>query len=195
MSDGLVRNASGHIVAGTWAAIRHGKRHRVRRDGGSQCGLVRADSAQWTTPTVEPVCARCQRWEPLEHGTSRCYNGHGCRCQPCRAAASEEARLRRWAARERRRGLPVGGSVVHGRYAYSNHHCRCETCRTDRRAHQRDKRAARYAARVLVDGRLVAPGPVTHGKKGTYTNHGCRCEPCTRASTEYKRNDYGRRAS
>lgn len=194
MTEPLAKNAAGHLVTGTWAATRHGKRHRIRGDGGSQCGLVRANSNRWTAPAGEPVCTRCQQWEADEHGTSRCYR-RGCRCQPCRAAASEEVRLRRWEARERRGGAPAGRAAVHGAHTYKNHHCRCNTCRAGHRAYTRDRRAARYAARVLTDGRLVTPGPVIHGRESTYSNHGCRCEPCTNASVEYKRHDYGRRAS
>lgn len=47
-------------------------------------------------------------------------------------------------------------------------------------------RQERLAARVLVDGRLVAPlPPIHHGKHSTYVNHGCRCEKCGAANAAY----------
>lgn len=47
-------------------------------------------------------------------------------------------------------------------------------------------RQERLAARVLVDGRLVAPlPPVHHGKHATYVNHGCRCLKCGEANAAY----------
>jgi hypothetical protein len=49
-------------------------------------------------------------------------------------------------------------------------------------------RRERLAARVLIDGRLVAPLPPNHhGKHATYANHGCRCEPCGEANRNYCR--------
>jgi len=48
-------------------------------------------------------------------------------------------------------------------------------------------RRKHYAARVLQDGRLVAPGNVQHGTEGTYHYRGCRCVPCTAAHREAKR--------
>jgi len=57
---------------------------------------------------------------------------------------------------------------------------RTESQRQQRRAWKR----AKYAARQLVAGRLVAPVPgEQHGKKATYCNHGCRCRPCTAANS------------
>lgn len=53
--------------------------------------------------------------------------------------------------------------------------------RADR--NRRDK-ARRYAARVEVDGRLVAVKAKRHGMASTYDNHGCRCEPCCAAARE-----------
>jgi hypothetical protein len=47
--------------------------------------------------------------------------------------------------------------------------------------HPRDARARRYAARVLVDGRLIAVN-AEHGKASTRKNHGCECEPCKAAA-------------
>lgn len=48
------------------------------------------------------------------------------------------------------------------------------------------QRWERFDARVLRDGRMVAPLPdIHHGSRSTYTNHGCRCEPCTDANRRY----------
>lgn len=48
----------------------------------------------------------------------------------------------------------------------------------------RRARQERYARRVLVGGRLVAPvRPEQHGRKNTYSYHGCRCAPCTEATS------------
>lgn len=117
-----------------------------------------------------------------DHGTNARY-GRGCRCDECRPAASAYYRAGRWRRREARAGAPATG-ITHGAYGYKNALCRCETCVTGHRQLVRDTRAARYAARVPVDGRLVAPGAVRHGAVSTYQNHGCRCLPCTAAQTE-----------
>ena len=64
--------------------------------------------------------------------------------------------------------------------------CRCESCTEANAARAREQRAIRLAARVLVNGRLVAPlPPRCHGRLSTYTNHGCRCRPCTEANNRY----------
>ena len=46
-------------------------------------------------------------------------------------------------------------------------------------------RARRFAARVEIDGRLVAVNAREHGKPATRTNHGCECEPCKAAAAAY----------
>jgi len=56
----------------------------------------------------------------------------------------------------------------------------------------RDLRQRRYAARVLIDGRLVSPHG-RHGTDATYTNYGCRCVPCTEAVRLYQRGQRARR--
>ena len=55
----------------------------------------------------------------------------------------------------------------------------------DRAARNRRNRAARYAARVEIDGRMVAVNAREHGKYTTRTNHGCECEPCVAAAAAY----------
>lgn len=76
---------------------------------------------------------------------------------------------------------------VHGKYStYTNQRCRCDECREAARVRMGSYRKARFATRVMVNGRLVAPGlpKGSHGKEGTYTNHGCRCPRCTEAWAE-----------
>lgn len=55
----------------------------------------------------------------------------------------------------------------------------------DRAARNKRNRAERFAARVEIDGRMVAVNAREHGKRTTRTNHGCECEPCTTAAREY----------
>lgn len=43
----------------------------------------------------------------------------------------------------------------------------------------------RYAARVEIDGRLVAVKAREHGKASTRANHGCECRPCITAAREF----------
>lgn len=65
---------------------------------------------------------------------------------------------------------------------YLYHRCRCEACKGWHRERQHTQRQRRYAARELVDGRLVHP-TVEHGKRSSYSNWGCRCRPCCDAHT------------
>jgi len=48
----------------------------------------------------------------------------------------------------------------------------------------REERARARAARVLIDGRLVAVRAKVHGKRSTYNNHGCQCAPCCAANAK-----------
>jgi len=51
----------------------------------------------------------------------------------------------------------------------------------------RHSRAKFYAARVNVDGVLVAPVPDHfHGRMSTYTARGCRCDQCKEAKRQYE---------
>lgn len=77
-------------------------------------------------------------------------------------------------------GREHGGSGA----TYVHYGCRCDECRQANTARVNRRRAERFASRVLVDGRLVAPGPRQHGKQQTYSNWGCRCEPCDLANRE-----------
>lgn len=73
--------------------------------------------------------------------------------------------------------------------------CRCPVCREAHRAYSAQERAARYAQRVMIDGRLVYPAvPERHGRPGgsLYNSYGCRCEPCTKAFIA-KNSDYKKR--
>lgn len=70
---------------------------------------------------------------------------------------------------------------------YTRQRCRCAECTDGVRRDVASCRSRRYKLRVMVDGRLTAPGPVEHGNAATYRNHGCRCLDCTAASTEAAR--------
>jgi hypothetical protein len=124
----------------------------------------------------------------LQHGKVTTYNKHGCRCAKCRAAASAYARNGKWNRAEKRDENRVSTWVQqHGRNAYGNSMCRCKVCTDANRLYERKIRAARFAKRVLVDGRLTAAHVKEHGLTATYGNWGCRCEPCTRANAEANR--------
>jgi hypothetical protein len=88
------------------------------------------------------------------HGTSGGYYNHGCRCDNCRAAASEMARAARLRRMENTRlGLI---DVPHGSdNAYKNYGCRCDECRAARAAARRGRLAA---SEVGADSRSVTGG-------------------------------------
>lgn len=79
-------------------------------------------------------------------------------------------------------------ALKHGtQEAYVRGKCKCQTCVAGNTSRHRDLRAARFARRVEVEGRLVAPVPAErHGRMTTYNNWGCRCVPCTEDATAYK---------
>lgn len=80
------------------------------------------------------------------------------------------------------------GPQKHDYSSYRNGICRCRVCQDDHNTKQRQDKANRMAARVEVDGRLVAPlPPDRHGLPTTYSNHGCQCEPCKAAWAAYCR--------
>lgn len=59
-------------------------------------------------------------------------------------------------------------------------------------AAQRNWLRKRYAERMLINGRLVAPLPAgRHGRMVTYVKHGCRCDLCrdvaARSRAAYRR--------
>lgn len=170
---------------GTTRPGRHpGYQHRVRPDGASACGLVRADSPNWGPATDQQLrCPRCEKAAPwAEHGTPLRYHNGGCRCDLCRKAANEVARQRRGRLAEQRGNLAPPGTV-HGRAAYSNHHCRCDTCTEDHCLVARESRARRRQSGTVIDGRWVSTSAKQHGKSSTYQNYGCRCRPCTDAQS------------
>lgn len=69
----------------------------------------------------------------------------------------------------------------HGRSTgYRIHGCHCDACKAAHAGAQKSFRAKRYAARVLLWGRLYHPD-APHGTKGGYTNYGCRCTGCSLA--------------
>lgn len=106
------------------------------------------------------------------HGTHSTYTA-GCRCEPCRQAATLASK----AGRQRRAALLASGAVVeHGRVStYQHWGCRCADCRAAWRDAFADLRR-RMAERLAQD-----PTAATHGRKSTYSNWGCRCEPCAEA--------------
>lgn len=84
--------------------------------------------------------------------------------------------------------------MKHGLAGYANKRCRCEVCTRAARDWQRIARARRRAARVMIDGRLVAVNAKEHGTESTRSNHGCQCWPCVRAHNEYQRSSRPRRS-
>lgn len=76
--------------------------------------------------------------------------------------------------------------MTHGtRNGYLDHKCRCAACTSAHSDYQRQRRAARYAARQLVGGCLVAVDAPRHGNASTYGNWGCRCQPCAAAGAAH----------
>lgn len=66
--------------------------------------------------------------------------------------------------------------------------CRCDRCTKAHAQPGRQARERRLAARIEINGRMVAWRAQDHGSFVTYVNHGCRCQPCTAATSEYRRN-------
>jgi hypothetical protein len=71
---------------------------------------------------------------------------------------------------------------LHGGTRY-NRGCTCDVCLRAHRERLAQLRREHAAARVLIDGRLVATGAPQHGSRSTYVNWMCRCVPCTAAHT------------
>lgn len=80
------------------------------------------------------------------------YRNHKCRCDDCRAGATERMRTRRRAAAAARRAATEAGrvyvaaGVTHGRNAYTNYGCRCQVCVDAWNGQARARRAARGAS-------------------------------------------------
>jgi hypothetical protein len=88
----------------------------------------------------------------------------------------------------------VSTRFTHGASGYDNYCCRCATCRAGHAAKVREQRTERFALRVRVGDRLVAPLPASrHGSQYTYSNWGCRCERCTAANRARQRSLAARR--
>lgn len=78
---------------------------------------------------------------PVPHGTASSYNNHGCRCDPCRAAATAARRAWRRSLADR----PFR-DVPHGAWSgYAHWGCHCDPCTAAGR-----KAAAAYRARRLA---------------------------------------------
>lgn len=79
---------------------------------------------------------------------------------------------------------------------YVHSRCRCPACTAANARRSAARRQVRFALRVLVDGRMVAPLPAhRHGSVNTYGNWGCRCEACTHAHAKACRDRQRRRAA
>jgi hypothetical protein len=89
----------------------------------------------------------------IPHGTASGYVNHRCRCDDCRAAASEYRRA--WRARARL--LPVK-QIPHGtRNGYLNYGCRCYPCHLAKAAYDREYAARHRRAAFVSDlGELLA---------------------------------------
>ncbi len=71
--------------------------------------------------------------------------------------------------------------------------CRCDTCREGHAAEMKRLRMVRFATRVRVAGRLIAPVPAArHGTVTVYTYYGCRCVVCTETNAARERRRRGR---
>lgn len=68
----------------------------------------------------------------------------------------------------------------HGSVNHYNAGCRCQECTEANRAYHHNRSWERYADRVLIGDRLIAPAG-EHGNANTYKNRGCRCRECTEA--------------
>ena len=125
----------------------------------------------------------------MTHGGSGYRYVKGCRCNVCRAANRVRVKRRRAEryAQTAQEGLPP--SVRHGTCsAHTNWGCRCVACVEATSAKLRQRRAKACAARVLVDGCLVAPESTHgHGHPDTYQRFGCRCELCRQALATARR--------
>lgn len=101
--------------------------------------------------------ARLKRtpFELIPHGTFGGYSTYACRCDDCRKANTERARLYRDANREKfrdyaakqRAKMRQSANVPHGStHGYSNYGCRCDECRAAMREYGRRRQAAKRAA-------------------------------------------------
>ena len=74
-----------------------------------------------------PVKKRILRSDDERHGSWNGYANYGCRCEPCKQAASDVMKGMR--AERIKKGLPPGDDR-HGTYnGYVNYGCRCDLCK------------------------------------------------------------------
>lgn len=105
------------------------------------------------------------------HGTRTDYN-RGCRCEQCKYANAEYAKVQR--ARLAKREVPP---EVHGTVGgYTNWLCRCGRCSTAHTEYEHILQANRVARGLAADD-------PRHGTKHAYTAWGCRCQPCKEAAS------------
>ena len=104
----------------------------------------------------------------IHHGTRKRYE-KGCRCDLCRAAATESVR------RYRARKDPKSEGFKHGTLTGYACGCRCEECVQKSRQYQRQ---------VIEKADVTAKG----FKHGTHKGYalGCRCEKCRVAERKYR---------
>lgn len=109
-----------------------------------------------------------------EHGRTG-YVHHRCRCDVCRAANSEYARV----LRQKRRDLPPE-RIPHGINGSVNYGCRCDIC----------------TSALSVRNKRYAALPIQGEAHGTWANYrkGCRCDPCAELAREHSRKPTSRRA-
>jgi len=110
------------------------------------------------------------------HGSNTRYR-NGCRCGPCRTAATEYARQ----VRQAKQGLPAGDPRHGTANGYDHWRCRCGPCNTA-------KHARRNPRQLMVAG----DGDHRHGTHNGYSHHRCRCERCLSAGRAYSRAKYRR---
>lgn len=112
----------------------------------------------------------------MRHGTYSRYS-HGCRCVPCKQAASA------YSQQLRRRVVSALVPGHTGSYASYSNGCRCEPCREAKREYTVAIRAARVG--------MLAPDDPRHGTRHAYNHFRCRCDRCRKArsadSAEYYR--------
>ena len=97
--------------------------------------------------------------KPIKHGTLSGYHNHKCRCDECRAAATEYERRRREANKAKgnppvKKKMPKG-PVPHGTpNGYNAHKCRCDACKAAAAEYARNWRAnPEHAASVAESNR------------------------------------------
>lgn len=105
-----------------------------------------------------------------DHGKVNTYDRHGCRCDLCKTAKSENGKR----LREVKNYIELAlDDSRHGtRNGYTNHGCRCERCI----AAQKEYSLSLRESLPTVDSR--------HGTLTGYRHYKCRCESCKEAASK-----------